>query len=263
MSAEAVLYTVADQVGWIRLNRPDQLNALSQEMVAGLARAIAAVETDPEVRVVVLTGQGRAFCAGGDLKGFLGRLEGAEYREFAGDLRRSMDLFLRLEQLPKPVIAAVNGVTVAGGLELILCCDIVIAAAGAQIGDGHLKYGVLPGSGSSVRLPRKLPVNVARRLLLTGELVPAETLLRWGLVNEVVPPAELEATVSALARHMAGLSPLGLAWVKQLAADGLSQPLEGALRNEITTFEAYIRSDDFLEGMRAFSEKRRPRFTGR
>ncbi len=263
MSTDPVLSWVEDGVAWIKLNRPDQLNALSAEVISGLVAALDAVEHDDAVRVVVITGEGRAFSAGGDLKEFLKRLEGGEHRAFARQLRRAMDTFLRIEQMPKPVIAAVNGVTVAGGLELMLCCDIVIAADVAVIGDGHLKYGVLPGSGSSVRLPRKLPVNIAKRLLLTGELVPAAQLMQWGLINEVVPASDLEATVSALARDMAKLSPLGLAWIKQLVADGLEQPLEAALRSEITTFEAYSRSADFLEGMRAFAEKRQPRFSGR
>lgn len=262
MSKDPVSVHVENAVAWIKLNRPDQLNALSPEVISGLVTALDTIERDEGVRVVVITGEGRAFSAGGDLKGFLKRLESGEYREFAQQLRRSMDIFLRIERMPKPVIAAVNGVAVAGGLELILCCDIVIAADTA-LGDGHLKYGVLPGSGSSVRLPRKLPVNIAKRLLLTGELVPAAQLMQWGLVNEVVPVSDLQDTVSALAQQMARLSPLGLAWVKELVADGLEQPLDAALRSEITTFEAYIRSSDFLEGMKAFSEKRQPRFTGK
>jgi enoyl-CoA hydratase/carnithine racemase len=263
VSKDPVIVHVENAVAWIKLNRPDQLNALSPEVISGLVTALDTIERDEGVRVVVITGEGRAFSAGGDLKGFLKRLESGEYREFAQQLRRSMDIFLRIERMPKPVIAAVNGVAVAGGLELILCCDIVIAADTALIGDGHLKYGVLPGSGSSVRLPRKLPVNIAKRLLLTGELVPAAQLMQWGLVNEVVPVSDLQDTVSALAQQMARLSPLGLAWVKELVADGLEQPLDAALRSEITTFEAYIRSSDFLEGMKAFSEKRQPRFTGK
>lgn len=262
MSDEFVLLDYQGTTAWVRLNRPEQMNAMSDGLIAGLETALDRIDADDRARVVVITGSGRAFSAGGDLKGFREKITAGEQRAFALSLHRSRTIFKRLEETSRPVMAAVNGVAVAGGLELILCCDIVIAAESAKIGDGHLKFGVIPGSGSSVRLPRKLPLNIANRLLLTGELVPAAQMAAWGLVNEVVPDDKLVETVSALAERIGKLSPLGLAWIKQLIATGLSQPLDQALKSEIAGFEAYSHSADFLEGLTAFSEKREPNFKG-
>ncbi len=210
MSAPAVLYAVEDAVAWITLSRPEAMNAMSPALTDGLVAAIDAVERDDAVRAVVITGAGRAFSAGGDLKSFREAVSAEQFEGFVERLRGSQAMFRRIEQLSCPVIAAVNGYAVAGGLELILCCDLVIAAESAMIGDGHAKYGVIPGGGSTARLPRKVPVNVAKMLLLTGELWPARALLAAGLVNQVVPDGDLRGTVAALAAKIARNSPLGL-----------------------------------------------------
>jgi enoyl-CoA hydratase len=261
--SQSVLVDVADQIAWITLNRADQLNAMSPELSEGLAAAFARVEADPAVRVAVITGNGRAFSAGGDLKSFKTRILSGQQREFIASLRDMMRAFRSIERSRLPVIAAVNGFAVAGGLELLLCCDFVIASETAQIGDGHLKFGVIPGAGSSVRLPRKVPENVARMLLMTGELFPAARFKQWGLVHEVVPADQLRDAAAALASRLCRLSPLGLARVKRLVSDGLERSLEGALAHEIDVFEGYMSSADFLEGLTAFEEKREPRFAGR
>jgi enoyl-CoA hydratase len=263
MSDPAVLLSLEGATAWITFNCPEAMNALSAALTTGLVEALDTVERDERVRVVVITGSGRAFSAGGDLKSFRETVGAGSYDAFVERLRRSQAMFRRIEQFPRPVIAAVNGYAVAGGLELILCCDLVIAVESAKIGDGHAKYGVIPGGGSTARLPRKVPVNVAKMLLLTGELWPARDLLACGLVNQVVPDAELRASVAALAERIARNSPLGLRWIKRLVNDGLDQPVETAARAEIAAFESYARSDDFLEGLTAFQEKRSPRFTGR
>lgn len=263
MGDAAVLVEVRGPVAWIRLNRPEQMNALSPDVKAGLDAAITAAESDPAVRVAILTGEGRAFSAGGDLKGFKTMVEAGAHAEFLAGLHDSMRVFRRIETSRLPFIAAVNGYAVAGGLELLLCCDVVLAAESAQIGDGHLKYGVVPGAGSSVRLPRKVPENVARMLLLTGKLFPAARWRDWGLATEVHPDADLLAQAEKLALHMAALSPLGLASVKKLVLEGLEKPAEQALADEIAAMGDYIGSADFHEGLTAFAEKRKPRFAGK
>jgi len=263
VSAPTVLYAVEDAVAWLTLNRPEAMNAMSPALTEGLVDAIDAVERDDTVSAVVITGAGRAFSAGGDLKSFREAVSAGQFEGFVERLRQSQAMFRRVEQLARPVIAAVNGYAVAGGLELILCCDLVIAAESAMIGDGHAKYGIIPGGGSTARLPRKVPVNVAKMLLLTGELWPARNLLAAGLVNQVVPDGELRATVAALAARLARNSPLGLKLIKRLVNDGLDQPVELAARAELGAFESYVRSDDFREGLAAFAEKRTPRFSGR
>jgi len=263
LSAPAVLYALEDAVAWITLNRPEAMNAMSPALTAGLVEAVDAVERDDSVRAVVITGAGRAFSAGGDLKSFREAVSAAQFESFVERLRQSQAMFRRIEQLARPVIAAVNGYAVAGGLELILCCDLVIAAESAMIGDGHAKYGIIPGGGSTARLPRKVPVNVAKMLLLSGELWPARDLLAAGLVNQVVPDGELRTVVAALAAKIARNSPLGLKLIKRLVNDGRDQPVELAARAELGAFESYVRSDDFREGLSAFAEKRVPRFSGR
>lgn len=263
MAEAAVLYEQRDQVAWITLNRPQALNAISPELVQGLSEALAQVEASDTVRAVVLTGAGRAFCAGGDLKFFRQTLGAGERGRFMAFLRQIQAVMRRLELLPLPTIAAVNGATVAGGLELVLCCDLVIASETARIGDGHANFGIIPGGGGSVRLPRKIPVAIAKQLLFTGELLPAAAWARWGLVNQVVPAAELQSAVTALTAAISRNSPLGLRWMKQLVNDGLEQPQDTALRAELHAFESYAASEDILEGLAAFEEKRQPQFRGR
>ena len=259
----AVLLSIEGSTAWITLNRPEAMNAMSHELTAGLAEAIDAVEREERVRALVITGSGRAFSAGGDLKSFRAAVGAQSYDAFVERLRKSQGLFRRIEQLKCPVIAAVNGYAVAGGLELILVCDLVLAAESAKIGDGHAKYGVIPGAGSTARLPRKVPVNIAKMLLLTGELWPARDLAAVGLVNEVVPDDKLRARAAELAEQLARNSPLGLTWIKRLVNDGLEQPVEAAARGELAAFASYARSEDFLEGLTAFQEKRAPKFSGR
>ncbi len=247
----------------LTLNRPAQLNALSSEMRERLGKALTEIETDGTSRVIVITGSGRAFCAGGDLGEFKAQLEAGDHGPLKQAVARASAIFRRFELSPLPVIAAVNGVAVAGGLELILCCDMVFASRSARIGDGHATFGVLPGGGGAIRLPRRVPANIAKHLLLTGELLPAEAFLPWGLVNGVVDGPDLLPVVAAIAERIAALSPLAIATVKQLANLAPDHPIEDGLCRELEGFGAYCASNDFLEGVRAFAEKRSPVFAGR
>lgn len=255
---------VRDGALWITLNRPDAMNALTPDVLAALDTALDAAEADDAIRAVVLTGSGRAFCAGADLKYVRAQL-GAGAGADATDrfLRKVLDTMNRLEQFPMPVIAAVNGLALAGGLELVLCCDLVVAARSAKLGDAHANYGLLPGGGGSARLPRKIGPTRAKYLLFTGEFVAAEDLVTAGLVNLVVDDADLVSATESLAAKIVSKSPAGLRRMKQLVHDGLEQPIETALRLELLACEAHAQSEDMKEGLAAFEAKRKPVFRGR
>lgn len=247
---------------WLTLNRPAAMNALSPAMVGALDAAIEAAGNDDTVRCLVIGGTGRAFCAGADLKAVreeIGDDDGA-MRRF---LERAAGTMSRIERLPKPVIAAVNGLALAGGLETVLACDLVVAAQSARFGDAHVNFGLLPGGGSSVRLPRKLGPNRAKYLLFSGEAVAASEFVACGFVHQVVPDGELAAAVDRLAQSIAAKSPLVLRRLKQLVDAGLDQPRETALQLELVAAEAHASSHDLKEGLAAFAERRPPRFLGR
>ena len=263
MSYKSILFEIKNGAAWITLNRPDALNAIDAHMLEEVPEAVAKAGQDENVRCVVLTGQGRAFCAGADLKnlrGILGRHEGNEIHGFFSKARV---LFESVAQCPKPVIAAVNGVAAAGGIEFILACDLVIAAQTARIGDAHANYGVIPGGGGTVNLPRKIGVNRAKQLLFTGDLLPAATLCDWGLVNQVVEDDSFRVVVEEWAAKLASKSPLVLRRMKQLVEDGLEAPRDVALRMETAAWEAHGKCEDVVEGLDAFVEKRRPIYKGR
>ncbi|MEN2991537.1 enoyl-CoA hydratase/isomerase family protein [Tistrella sp. BH-R2-4] len=257
----AVLLERRGPVAWVRMNMPDRRNALGLDLTAGLARALDAVEADAGFRVMVITGSGKAFSAGGDLALFKGLVGGDDLDGFDRYLERGRAMFTRIEQFRRPVIAAVNGVTVAGGLELMLTADLVYAAASARIGDGHVKFGVIPGGGSTARLSRRLPFNVASDLLLTGRLADPVELAAHGLINAVLPDDQLEAHVQQTALHIAGHSADGLARIKALHARARDRGLDDALATEVRALLDYARGPDLLEGLTAFVEKRTPRFT--
>ena len=266
MSEAAVLSQARAGAMWITLNRPAALNSITPEMVRGIDAALDLAQDDHEVRAVVLTGSGRAFCAGADLKYVretTGGDEAAAAASTAAFLQTVLAIMTRLEKFPKPVIAAINGLALAGGLELVLCCDLVIAARSAKIGDAHANYGLLPGGGSSVRLPRKIGPTRAKYLLYTAEFVPAESLVEAGLVNEVVDDAQLMAAAERLVAKLLPKSPLVLRRMKALVDDGLEQPAETALRLELLASEVHSHSHDMREGLAAFEEKRKPNFLGR
>ncbi|MCZ6645597.1 MAG: enoyl-CoA hydratase/isomerase family protein [SAR324 cluster bacterium] len=262
MPYDNLLYETRGPAAWITLNRPDAMNALNPALVAELGQAAQEAAADRAVRAVVITGAGRAFCAGADLKFVKGALAEGVGPEMLALLDEIMTVFCRLESLPKPVIAAVNGMALAGGLELVLACDLVIAAQSAQLGDAHANFGLIPGGGGTVRLPRKIGPTRAKYLLFTGDFVPAAELLHTGLVNQVVPDGELEQAAQALAEKMASKSPLGLSRMKALVHESWHGPLEEGLRREIAAFQAHGASRDLREGLAAFNEKRAPVYTG-
>lgn len=258
---EPVVSEIRGGAMWITLNRPDALNALTPAVINGINAALDRA-TSERVHAVVLTGAGRAFCAGADLKFVRNRSDAAaaSLNEFLQTILVTMH---RLETFPMPVIAALNGITLAGGLELMLCCDLVIAVRSAKLGDAHANYGLLPGGGGSIRLPRKIGSARAKYLLYTGEFVPAEELVTAGLVNEVVEDGALVEAVDRLVAKLTTKSPLVLRRMKALVDDGLEQPLAVALRQELLASEVHAHSHDLKEGLAAFEEKRKPSFVGR
>jgi enoyl-CoA hydratase/carnithine racemase len=245
---------------WVRLERPEALNSLNWEVVAGLEAALDEALADDEARALVLTGSGRAFCAGADLDLIDRAEETGGFECFLAAVGAAMR---RLERLPLPTIAAINGLALAGGLELVLCCDLAIAAAGTKIGDAHANYGLVPGGGATVRLPRRVGPVLAKQLMFTGAFLEAEQLRHSGLLNDVVPAERLVDAVDELVATLAAKSPLGIARMKQLADDALAAPVEVGLRAELLAAALHSRSDDMAEGLAAFREKRTPEFRGR
>ena len=260
--ASVLLQEERGEALWLTLNRPDDMNAVTPDLVREVTTAMEAATGRGKHRAVVITGAGRAFCAGADLKFFrevIDRPETGEARQFVEGF---IEMTLAIERFPGPVIAAVNGLALAGGLEIVLSCDLVIAARSAKLGDAHANFGLVPGGGSSIRLPRKIGATAALYLLYTGAFVPAEELVACGLVNRVVPDDQLESEVGALVETLAAKSPLSLARMKTLVHDGLAQPLETALRLETSIFDIHSRSKDIQEGLTAFGEKRKPVYRG-
>lgn len=257
----SVTYTQEGPAAWITLDRPEALNALDFAMLDELAQVLARADADPAVRVVVLTGRGRAFCAGGDIAQLRTDMEGPPDgpTPYVDAVERG---FKAVRALGKPLIGCVNGLAVGGGLELLLCCDLVVAADTARIGDGHANFGIFPGGGSSALLPRVLPMNQARELLLTGELWPAARWHALGLVNVLVPAESLRAETLRLADTLARKSPALLARLKRAVNTTRDRPLPAALDDELANLRSHMRSADMREGTAAFLEKRAPSYTG-
>jgi enoyl-CoA hydratase/carnithine racemase len=248
----------------IALNRPDQLNPIDGEVLRALDTAIDRACSRSEVRAILITGRGRAFSAGGDLKGYLTlQKDAVRFPEFVSELHR---VFGRLMTIPIPVVALVNGVTAAGGLELLLNCDLAIAAESARIGDGHLNFGQMGGGGVLTLLPRVVGRAKAAELLFSGRFLSAAEAAEWGIVNRVVPDDELLSAGLEFCRGVAGKSPLAVANAKEVLTRLWAEngSVEAGLRHELARDVYYcLTSDDAAEGLRAFSEKRPPRYTGR
>jgi len=259
MAFDTVTCAVDGGIARVVLNRPAQLNAISPELLEDLDRACAVVERDPGVRVVTLTGAGRVFCAGADLKAVRALVGDPE--RWNGFLRLWHRVFNRIEALPVPVVAGVHGLALAGGLELTLVADLVVLDAAARLGDQHANFGLVAGGGGSQRLPRLVGARRAKELMLLGGWLDAEQALAWGLVNRVAPAGGVAAAVEELARALAQKSAAASRTVKTLVARGLGLPLADGLELELRLAGEHMRSADAAEGLRAFAEKRAPVFT--
>ena len=247
-----------DGVEIVTIKNPP-VNALSSRVLADLGATVGALASAPEVRAVVITGDGTYFSAGADLKE-LATIDAARAR---GMVETGQQLFSRIARLPPPVIAAVNGLAVGGGLELALACDLRICGDAAKLGAPEVNYGLMPAYGGTQRLSRLVGPSRARELIFTGSLVPAAEALRIGLANRVVPSGQELRAARDLAHAIAQRAPKAVAAAKRAIAQGLDLPLEEALALEAKEFlENVLPSDDLKEGITAFAERRPPKFRG-
>jgi enoyl-CoA hydratase len=259
MAYELLTFDVADRIATVTVNRPDKLNALNDALMAELGRAIDEAVGREDVGGVLLTGAGRAFVAGADIA----ELAGQNAIEGKARAERGQRTFRRFETSPKPTIAAVNGFALGGGCELAMACHIRLASDAAKFGQPEVKLGIVPGYGGSQRLPRLVGKGRALQLLLTGEMIDAAEALRIGLVNRVVPAAELLPCARTMLATILAQGPRAVAQCIEAVDRGLDMGLDDAIALEASYFGLLSATADKAEGMRAFLEKRAPTFTGR
>ncbi len=251
---------VRDRTCWLTENRPDKLNALNRETMEEVRDAIEAASSDASVGVVVITGAGeKAFVAGADIAE-MSTMRPADARAFSRFLQDVLD---RIERSPKPVVAAVNGYALGGGLELAMACHVRIAAENARFGQPEVGLGLIPGAGGTQRLPRIVGRGPALHLILSGEMVDSAEALRIGLVSRVVPAVALRDTVAAYAATLNSKSPTALTRGLEAVITGVELPLGEAQRLEAALFALCFAGEDMREGTTAFLEKRKPTFPGR
>lgn len=256
MSEEAAILTESrGRVLVIRLNRPEQRNAVNSAVAAGIASALDQLDDDPDLSLGVLTGEGKGFCAGMDLKAFVaGESPYAGDRGFAGITRRAS---------VKPLIAAIEGFAVAGGLEVALACDLIVAARGAKLGIPEVKRSLVAAGGALLRLPRAIPRNLAMELALTGDPILAERAHELGLVNRLCEPGQALQTALGLAGEISVNGPLALAATKLILGESVDWPEQEFFERQGEIAGPVMASEDAREGSRAFAEKRAPQWRNR
>ncbi|HEX5121340.1 MAG TPA: enoyl-CoA hydratase/isomerase family protein [Pseudonocardiaceae bacterium] len=250
VGAAEVLVEQSGPVRWLYLNRPERRNALTPTLISTLSTELAEAMADTATGAVVIAGRGASFCSGADLRYLLQLCEsGGEPRDFLATI---WECFTRIETAAKPVVAALHGHAVAGGLELALACDVVVAQAGTLIGDGHVRTGLLPGGGASWRLPRKVGEPLARWLMLTGELLPAERFVANGFVHSVVAPQQFRHDVAAVAARLAGIADGLPGRVKELLHRSDRPSPADAQAGELDIFARHWHDHDIGAGLRRF-----------
>ncbi len=256
MTYKHLLFTVEGPVATLTFHRPEKLNALNQEMLQEISRVLAQVAENREIRSLILAGQGRAFMAGADIQMFL-ELDPLSARRFS---QTGQEILVRLEDLPIPVIAAVQGYALGGGLEIAMACDIIYAAEGAKFGQPEINLGIIPGFGGTQRLARLAGLGRARELCFTGRHLDAREALALGLVAQVFPAETLLNECQKTAQSLAQKGRTALASLKRVMQRGPDLDLKSALALEGEGFALCFASPDAHEGARAFLEKRPPRF---
>ena len=260
MPYSTIRFATAEHVATVTLDRPDVHNAMNNTMREELLDAFTRLVKDDDVRVILVTGAGeRAFSAGADIREFVEPLVPTTFRES----RRRIDFRQVMDRCPQPIIAAIRGYAFGGGLELALACDMRVAADDAQLGLTEINLAIIPGGGGTQRLPRLVGRGKALEMILTGARIPAAEALRIGLVERVVPAADLLAEAAKLARTIADKAPVALRYAKESVVKGLELPLADGIRLEGDLSTLLRTTEDRLEGAKAFLEKRKPRWSGR
>ncbi len=263
MSDELIKVSEDEGIVTVTLNRPDRLNALVGHMRRDLAEALEEAGSDPHVRVVVIAGEGRAFCAGGDVHFMAELVERNETEEFARLLGAARRVILTIRHMTKPVIASIEGACAGAGFNLALACDLRIASSNATFSQSFVKLGFHPDWGGTYFLPRMVPPNIACELFFLGDSIDAQRALELGLLNYVVAPEELAAETRKLAERLRDGPAISIAAAKQAVYTGTHDSLEQMLQYEVDAQLRCFESEDGREGVRAFLEKRPSRFTGR
>ena len=259
MDYEHVDFKSEEGIGWILFNRPEKLNAINTDVLIDLEKAVSYCEKEDAIKVIVVTGNEKAFAAGADIENFTDADIKTAYE--TGDI--VMRAHERLAELPKPTIAAVSGFALGGGCEMALCCDFRIAAENAVFGLPEITLGIIPGGGGTQRLPRLVSLNAATKMILLGEMIKSEEAENIGLVDKVVPLDRLEAEVKSLAFRLMKMPPLALRSAKTAMRKGLNTALKEGVQIEQDLFCMLFGTGDQKEGMAAFMEKRKPVFKGR
>ena len=248
-------YKKEGKIAIFTINRPQALNAMNPMGLEEFNKALIEFRDDPEVWVGIITGAGdRAFCAGADIKETLPVMKAD--KDLAPTILRGMEVY-------KPLIAAVNGIALGGGLEFALACDIRIAAENARFGSTEVNVGLIPGWGATQRLPRLIPAGIAAEMIFTGKIIDAKEAYRIGLVNAVVPQEKLMATAMDLAGNICKVAPLAVRAAKEAISRGADTTLEEGLRIELNLEYKVLQTEDFIEGTTAFAEKRKPNYKGK
>ncbi|SMO48420.1 short chain enoyl-CoA hydratase [Thalassovita litoralis] len=260
MTTDPILLDVDNAIATITINRPETLNALDVQTIRAMHRVLDKVEKDPDVRVLIFTGAGRAFIAGGDIADLNSRQGLPHYQEFAEEIH---GLFRRIETFDKPTIGAVNGFALGGGTELLLALDIRILSDKSRLGLPEITLGLFPGAGGTQRIIRQLPLCRAKEIMYTGDMLTPDEAVSVGLANRVVAHDTLMDSARETAAKIAHKSPLVLKLLKRTLVDGGDMPLAAALRHEQAMIGLVLDSADAHEGCSAFLEKRDATFTGR
>ena len=260
METKSILHEITDGIALVTVSRPESLNALNSRILNELECVLYEIEHDSSAQVVIITGAGeKAFVAGADIKE-MAEMTSYQGHQFALQGQRVM---LFIEKMTKPVIAAVNGYALGGGLELALACDFIYASENAKLGFPEVTLGIIPGFGGTQNLARLIGPNRAKELIFAGRVIPAQKALAWGIVNEVCPQAELAGKVTELARDIAKNGRLGVGYAKNAIVNGLNMSKEDGFRYESSLFGVLFATEDQKEGMGAFAEKRKAQFKGK
>ena len=259
MAYETILLDRKGAVAVIRINRPDKLNAMNSKVKEEIIHALGDLEKDDAVHVAVITGVGdKAFVAGADINEFAGKKPIDQWNAFG-----HTSLYNVVDRFPKPILAMINGYCLGGGCELAMACDIRVASDRASLGQPEINIGIIPGGGGSQRLPRLVGLGKALEMILTGDRISAAEAHRIGLVDLVVPHADLEAKTMELAEKIASKSPAAVRLAKAAVKASMNMPLNEGLRHEQSLFSVVFSTEDKEEGVRAFLEKRSPAWKGR